>query len=150
MGNAFARISPCHGGQLWNDISFSLLEPHTIHFNGATFPCHWEYTPDDDGQWRTITSYFSRRRRIPTVNCLWRIQRFIIVPNNIWILYFHSRSAQEVQRWNITGAHQGTFYNTPIKILKLNASTQQSSSGWQGPVTQENTGNIFNEGYSPE
>ena len=121
MGNAFAQISPCHGGQWWNDISFSLLEPHTVQFNGATFPCQWECTPDEDGQWRTITFAFSRHRRIPTTSCPWPVEQYIRVSNDLWMLDFQPGGAQELRRWNATGEHQGRYCITPIRILKLNA-----------------------------
>ena len=148
MGNAFMQISPCYGGQLWNDISFSLLKPHTVHFNGGTFPCQWEYTPDDDGQWRTITSAFSRHRRIPTTSCPWPVEQYVRVSRDLWILNFQPRGAQEVWRWNATGKRQGTYYNTPIKILRLNAGIREPTSWWQElAIYDGHIGNLFNPDY---
>ena len=107
-GNAFTQISPCNGGQWWNGIGLSPREPHTIHFDGATFPCQWEYTTDNDGQWRIIYFACSRHRHIPTTDCPWPVEQYVRVSRDLWILNFQPRGAQEVRRWNATGERQCT------------------------------------------
>ena len=119
-------------------IRFSVLGPITVHFNGATLPCRWQYSPSPDSQWEEIRFSFDRHRRVHTNRNPWATGHYTRVSSDLWMLNYQPRNIQIANHWTETSEHQGTYHNVPLKILGLNGYTREPPTRLREPMTLQN------------
>ena len=112
--NCFDQINPSGNGQYHNTLILSTLDFNTLVFNKITYPCVWSCTTDDDGQWRHITVSFSRKQRVP-----WSVETYVRVGTDVFILQSRLPAIP-----NDHLSEDGTFYDVPLKVLRVLASSR--------------------------
>ena len=116
--NYFDQITPAWNGQYHNTLILSSLDANSIVFNNMTYPCVWSYSIDGDGQWQQITASFSRKQGVA-----WPVETYVRVGPDIFMLQsrFPSISCD-------CPSEDGTFYDVPLKILRVLSSSTCTSS----------------------
>ena len=117
IANYFDQITPAGNGQYHNTLILSALDANSVVFNNMTYSCVWSYSIDEDGQWHQITISFSRKH-VP-----WPVETYVRVGPDIFILQSRSPSISCDRP-----SEDGTYYDVPLKILRVLSSSRSASS----------------------
>ena len=83
-----------------------------------TYPCVFSYSIDGDGQWRQISVSFSRKQ-----GGVWPVETYVRVGSDIFMLQSRFPSIPCDRP-----SEDGTFYDVPLKILRVLSSSRCSST----------------------
>ena len=126
--NYFDQITPAWNGRYHNTLILAALDANSVVFNNMTYSCDWNYSIDGDGQWRQITVSFSRKQHVP-----WPVETYVRVGPDIYMLQSRSPSISCDRP-----SEDGTFYDVPLKILRVLSSSRSASSRLTPPGSRNN------------
>ena len=109
---------PARNGQYHNTLILSALDANSVVFNNMTYSCVWSYSIDGDGQWRQISVSFSRKQ-----GGVWPVETYVRVGPDIFMLQSRFPSIPCDRP-----SEDGTFYDVPLKILRVLSSSRCSST----------------------
>ena len=116
--NYFDQITPARNGQFHNTLILSSLDANSVIFNNMVYQCVWSHSIDGDGQWKQITVSFSRKQIVP-----WPVETYVRVGPGIFMLQSRHPSIS-----CDCPSEDGTFYDVPLKILRVLSSSTSTSS----------------------
>ena len=116
--NYFDQITPAWRGQYHNTLILLALDANSVVFNNMIYPCAWSYSIDGDGQWRQISVSFSRKQ-----GGVWPVETYVRVGPDIFMLQSRFPSIPCDRP-----SEDGTFYDVPLKILRVLSSSRCSST----------------------
>ena len=107
-------------GQWHNSLILSTARPESIVFNNITYPCRWDQTTHQDGQWKEIILSFCRRQSRGS----WPTEHYVRVGKDLYILQY--RCPSDSQRHQESA--DGILYDVPLKLLRCLSCSRGISS----------------------